>query len=99
MELLIIFAIGFVSSVFGSFTSGGFSVMGFALLGAYGLSPLLVLSTFKVGAFGSQIGSLYNFIKADKVHWDKVWLFFDTRYSRSIHSYNNSNIYRRGVVR
>ncbi len=75
MELLIIFAIGFASSVFGSFTSGGFSVMGFALLGAYGLSPLLVLSTFKVGAFGSQIGSLYNFIKADKVHWDKVWLF------------------------
>jgi uncharacterized protein len=75
MDIIAIIAIGFASSVFGSFTSGGFSVLGFALLSAYGLSPLLVLATFKVGAFGSQVGGLYNYAKADKILWDKVLIF------------------------
>lgn len=72
MEILIIFAIGFASSVFGSFTSGGATLLAFTLLGAYGLSPFLALGVFKVGSLGLQLGGLYNYAKADKIVWDRV---------------------------
>lgn len=72
MELLIIFAIGFVSSLFGSFTSGGASLLAFSLLGAYGLSPFMALGIFKVGGIGLQLGGLFNYVKADKIIWDRV---------------------------
>jgi uncharacterized membrane protein YfcA len=72
MELLMIFAIGFVSSLFGAFMSGGTSLLSFTLLSAYGFAPFAALGIFKVGSLGLQVGGLYNYAKADKIVWRLV---------------------------
>ena len=72
MDLAVIFVIGFVASFFGSFTSSGASLLSFAFLGMYGLSPFAILGIFKVGAVGFQLGGLYNYAKADKIVWRYV---------------------------
>ena len=75
MENSIIFAIGFIASFFGSFTSSGASLLSFTFLGLYGLSPFTILGVIKVGSIGFNIGGLYNYARADKIVWKYVVIF------------------------
>ena len=72
MELLIVFLIGLGASFFGSLVSGGLAMFALTGLLAVGLSPLLALGTFRVGAATFAVGGLFKYIKANKVVWKLV---------------------------
>jgi uncharacterized membrane protein YfcA len=59
MDLLIILLIGLISSFFGSFVSGGLSMLSLPALLLFGLPPHLALGTYRLGAFGYDAGGLF----------------------------------------
>ena len=62
-KTLIIFLMGIAASYFGSFSSGGVSVLGVGLLTLLGISPQMATITFKLGKIGDVLGGLYLFYK------------------------------------
>lgn len=72
VDLLIVFIIGLAASFFGSLVSGGLALFALSGLLATGLSPLLALGTFRVGAAGFTLGGLYKYKKANKIVWKLV---------------------------
>ena len=73
MNLLIIFGIGLAASFFGSFMSGGLSMISLSALIAFGFAPHVAIGTFAVGAMGFDIGGLTQYMKKDKVVWSMFW--------------------------
>lgn len=63
IQTFTIFLIGIFSAYFGTFTSGGVSVLGVGLLTLLGIGPQLATITFKFGKIGDTLGWLYLFYK------------------------------------
>lgn len=55
LKTFIIFLIGLFSAYFGSFSSGGVSVLGVGLLTMLGISPQMATITFKIGKIGDVL--------------------------------------------
>ena len=72
MDFIVIFGIGLVASFFGSFTSGGVSIIALALLSFYGLPALVALGIYRVGVVGFQSGGFINYVKAKKIVWKRI---------------------------
>lgn len=56
IQTFTIFLIGIFSAYFGTFTSGGVSVLGVGLLTLLGIGPQLATITFKFGKIGDTLG-------------------------------------------
>lgn len=69
MEYAIIFGIGLAASFFGSFMSGGLSLIAISALYLMGLPSHVVLSTFRIGAFGFDLGGFLQYQRAGKIVW------------------------------
>ncbi|MFC1768250.1 sulfite exporter TauE/SafE family protein [Nanoarchaeota archaeon] len=67
--LILVFVLGFVSSVFGTLVGGGGGIIAVPILIFLGLPPTVAIATNKMGAIGSVPGSIYNFIKAHKINY------------------------------
>jgi uncharacterized membrane protein YfcA len=63
LKIFIIFLIGLFSAYFGSFASGGVSVLGVGLLTFLGISPQMASITFKIGKIGDVLGGVFLFHK------------------------------------
>lgn len=70
---MLIFLIGLLSSFLGSFMSGATSLISITSLYALGLPSQLVLSTFRVGVFGFEIGGILQYKRAKKIDWTVFW--------------------------
>ena len=72
MDVLVILVIGFVSSFFGSFVSGGLSMLSLPALLLFGLPPHIALGTYRLGAFGYNAGGFLQYFKNEKIVWKFV---------------------------
>jgi uncharacterized membrane protein YfcA len=63
----LVFLIGLFSAYFGSFASGGVSVLGVGLLTLLGIPPQMATITFKLGKIGDVLGGLYLFHKSGNI--------------------------------
>lgn len=73
-KVFIIFLIGLFSAYFGSFASGGVSVLGVGLLTALGMSPQLASITYKLGKIGDVLGGLFLFHKSGNIPTRFLWI-------------------------
>lgn len=74
LKIFIFFLIWLFSAYFGSFSSGGVSVLGVWLMTAFWLSPQLASITYKIGKIGDVLGGLYLFHKSGNIPTRFLWI-------------------------
>ena len=74
LKIFIIFLIGIFSAYFGSFSSGGVSVLWVWLLTALGMNPQMASITYKLGKIGDVLGGLYQFHKSGNIPMRFLWI-------------------------
>ncbi len=73
ITIFIFFLIGLFSSYFGSFSSGGVSVLGVGLMTAFWMSPQLASITYKLWKIGDVLGGIYLFHKSGNIPTWFLW--------------------------
>ncbi len=74
LKIFIFFLIWLFSAYFGSFSSGGVSVLGVGLMTAVGMSPQLASITYKLGKIWDVLGGLYLFHKSGNIPIRFLWI-------------------------
>lgn len=74
LKTFIIFLIWLFSAYFGSFSSGGVSVLGVWLLTFIGMSPQMASITYKLGKIGDVLWGLYLFHKSGNIPTRFLWI-------------------------
>lgn len=74
LEVFIFFLIWLFSAYFGSFSSGGVSVLWVWLMTAVGMSPQMASITYKLGKIGDVLGGLYQFHKSGNIPTRFLWI-------------------------
>ncbi|MDD2694085.1 MAG: sulfite exporter TauE/SafE family protein [Candidatus Gracilibacteria bacterium] len=74
LKIFIIFLIGLFSAYFGSFSSGGVSVLGVGLLTTMGITPQMASITYKLGKIGDVLGGIYIFHKSGNIPTRFLWI-------------------------
>lgn len=74
LEIFILFLIWLFSAYFGSFSSGGVSVLGVGLMTAFWMSPQLASITYKLGKIGDVLWWLYQFHKSGNIPTRFLWI-------------------------
>ncbi|MBP9780285.1 sulfite exporter TauE/SafE family protein [Candidatus Gracilibacteria bacterium] len=74
LKIFVIFCIGLFSAYFGSFSSGGVSVLGVGLLTFLGMSPQMASITYKLGKIGDVLGGLILFYKSGNIPTRFLWI-------------------------
>ncbi len=72
MDLILVFVLGFLASLLGSFVNGTMSLVTLSGLLAMGFSPLIAFSTYRAGAMSFMFGGLLKFLRSGHIVWEYV---------------------------